>query len=136
MTSMPIAPKNAVCSTCTLKLVSIAYRRAPLFRLLREPLKGGMRAMAWLYRVHTEEYVVRTPACYGCIRFYKLALKERSAIFRAINSLINPIYDRLLLRIITRQELEEAQAYARQATAGDVEPGTATSWMDGLKVGF
>jgi len=52
--------KNAVCNTCTLKLVAIAYKRKPIFRLFREPLKIGMRILSWLYRIKPEEYEVRT----------------------------------------------------------------------------
>ena len=79
--------KNAVCNTCTLKLVALAYRRAPWFRLLREPLKLGMRFLASIYRVDPRDYQVRTPACYACIRFYKVALKEKGQVedeFKAI----------------------------------------------------
>ena len=63
------ARKNAVCNTCTLNLVNIAYRRAPLFRVVREPLKLGMRFLSWAHRVDPTEYEVRAPHCYGCIRF-------------------------------------------------------------------
>jgi len=63
------ARKNAVCNTCTLNLVNIAYRRAPLFRVVREPLKLGMRFLSWAHRVDPAEYEVRAPHCYGCIRF-------------------------------------------------------------------
>ncbi len=65
MTAQTNKQKDAVCNTCTLKLVSIAYRRAPLFRLMREPLKTGMRVLAWVYRMNPNEYVVRTRNCYG-----------------------------------------------------------------------
>jgi hypothetical protein len=43
--------KNVVCNTCTLKLVAIAYKKKPSFRLFRQPLKIGMRALSWLYRI-------------------------------------------------------------------------------------
>ncbi len=74
--------RDAVCNTCTIKLVAIAYRRAPLFRLVREPLKLGMRFLGLVYRIDTSIYAVRTPACCGCVRFLKAALKERSGLFR------------------------------------------------------
>lgn len=66
--------KHAQCNTCTAKLVSIAYRRVPWFRLFREPLKQGMRFLSWVHRVDPEEYEVWTSQRFGCIRFYKLAL--------------------------------------------------------------
>ncbi len=61
MTTDRTVKKNALCNTCTLKLVAIAYRRAPWFRLCREPLKFGMRLLSWIYRVNPQAYEVRTP---------------------------------------------------------------------------
>jgi len=117
------ARKNAVCNTCTIKLVAIAYRRAPWFRVVREPLRFGMRLWAWVYRIDPSEYDVRTPACYGCIRFYKSALKERSHIFRFLNDRINPLFDALMNRIVTTEEIQQAKVYARQASDGNVHAG-------------
>ncbi|MEI6128027.1 MAG: hypothetical protein WCQ99_15880, partial [Pseudomonadota bacterium] len=93
--------KNGVCNTCTLKLVSIAYGRAPWFRLFREPLRLGMRFLSWIYRVNPGEYEVRTPHCLDCVRFYKVALKEQSGLFRRMHDLCNPVFDALLERIVT-----------------------------------
>jgi len=128
--------KNAVCNTCTLKLVNIAYRRAPLFRVVREPLKLGMRFLSWANRVNPAEYEVRTPNCYGCIRFYKVALKDKSALFRWLNNLINPLFDAVLERSVTPEELRRAKAYAHSATTGDVKPDEAETWMKGMRTGF
>jgi hypothetical protein len=128
--------KDAICNTCTLKLVSIAYQRQPLFRLLREPLKLGMRTLAWIYRVDPHEYNVRTPACYGCVRFTKLALKEKSGLFRWLNERVNPLFDAWLERIVTGEEMHESKAYARAATQGDVSTQEAQSWMRGQKPGL
>lgn len=128
--------KDAVCNTCTLNLVSIAYQRAPLFRLLREPLKLGMRVLALIYRVNPGEYIVRTPNCYGCIRFYKIALKEKSVIFRWLNDRVNPIFDAVLEQIVAPDELHQSKTYARAATLGTVNPDQADEWMKGQKVGF
>jgi hypothetical protein len=108
--------KNAVCNTCTIRLVRIAYQRAPWFRLVREPLRLGMRGLAWFHRVDPAEYEVRTENCYGCVRFYKVALKEKSALFRWLNDRVNPRFDALLERIVTAEEVREAKAYAREAT--------------------
>jgi hypothetical protein len=128
--------KNAVCNTCTLKLVSIAYQRRPAFRLLREPLKLGMRLLARLYRVDPSAYDVRTPACYGCVRFTKLALKEKSALFRWLNDRVNPLFDAWLDRIVTEHEMQLAKRYARSATVGEVSTREAQEWMQGQKTGF
>jgi hypothetical protein len=114
--------KHAVCNTCTIRLVTIAYQRAPYFRLIREPLRLGLRSLAWIYRVDPGDYDVRTPGCYGCIRFYKTALKEKSGLFRSLNDRINPVFDILLERIVTQGEVKEAKAYARAATRGEALP--------------
>jgi len=113
--------KNAVCNTCTIRLVNAAYRRAPWFRLVREPLKWGMRLLALLYRVDPSEYAVRTPSCYCCMRFYKVALKENSGLFRYLNNQINPHFDALIERIVPQDEIQEAKAYARSATTNQAE---------------
>jgi hypothetical protein len=108
--------ENAVCGNCTLKLVTIAYQRAPWFRLLREPLKLGMRLLSRIHHVDTTEYLVRTPACYDCIRFYKVALKERSAIFRLLHSGINPVFDFVIEKIVTVEERQQSKRHAQAAS--------------------
>ncbi|MBC8390608.1 MAG: nitroreductase [Actinobacteria bacterium] len=127
--------KNAVCNTCTLKLVAIAYRKKPVFRLFREPLKMVMRILSWIYRVNPDEYQVRTPSCRGCIRFYKLTLKERSGIFRWLNNRINPLFDRVLESIVTEEELKIAKEYGKNAINGEVSTTETDKWMKDLKTG-
>ena len=117
----PPARKNAVCNTCTIRLVNAAYRRAPWFRLVREPLKWGMRILALLYRIDPSEYEVRTSSCYRCMRFYKVALKERSGLFRTLNDGVNPVFDAFIERIVPPDEIQSAKAYARLAMAGKLE---------------
>jgi hypothetical protein len=136
MTTNPNVKKSVVCNTCTLKLVAIAYRRAPWFRLFREPLKLGMRFLSWTCRVNPSENDVRTPACYGCIRFYKGALKEKSGLFRLMNDRFNPLFDALLERIVTEEEIRQAKTYARAASNGEVMPDDAAKWMQGQGTGF
>ncbi len=80
MTANGNIKKNAVCNTCTLKLVSIAYRRAPWFRLFREPLRLGMRFLSWIHSVNPSEYEVRTPDCFGCIRFTRAHERKISSV--------------------------------------------------------
>jgi hypothetical protein len=128
--------KNAICGTCTLKLVTIAYRRAPWFRLLREPLKLGMRLLSLIHHVDTAEYLVRTPACYNCIRFYKVALKEKSATFRWLHTWINPLFDHFLEGIVTGEELSQAKTYAQAASRGDLSKEQTEDWMRDLRTGF
>ena len=128
--------KNAVCNTCTLKLVEIAYRRKPAFRLFREPLKMTMRILSWLYRVNPDGYEVRTPSCRGCIRFYKITLKERSGIFRWLNNKINPLFDRMLESIVIEYELKKVKDYGKNAVNGDASAEESEKWMKDLKTRF
>jgi len=128
--------KNATCGNCTLKLVTIAYQRAPWLRLLREPLKLGMRTLSMLHHVETSEYLVRTPACYNCIRFYKVALKEKSATFRWFHKWLNPLFDHVIETIVTEEERKQAREYAQAATQGSVDKHKAEAWMRDMKTGF
>ena len=128
--------KNAVCGNCTLKLVAIAYKRAPWFRLLREPLKLGMRFLSRIYHVDTGEYLVRTTACYDCIRFYKVALKEKSAIFHLLHNGINPIFDFVIEKIVTEEERQQSKRYAQAASQGNLIENEANTWMRDMKTGF
>lgn len=123
---MPVIPdvpkKNAVCNTCTRRLVVIAYRRSPWFRLVREPLKLTMRTWVRLYGMDPGEYEVRSPGCYRCMRFYKTVLKEQSRLFRWLNSLVNPTFDAILERVVSKEEVNKAKAHARAAISGEMLP--------------
>jgi len=113
--------QNAVCNICTICLIEMAYRRAPWFRLVRVPLKAGMRLMAFFHRIDPNVYAVRSPECYGCMRFYKVALKEKSELFRWLNGLVNPYFDALIERILTEEEVQLAQVYARAVMSNELE---------------
>jgi hypothetical protein len=80
-----------------------------------------MRLMAFACQITPDEYEVRTPSCYGCMRFNKLALKEKSAFFRTLNSLINPYFDAMIERILTVDEMLAAKAYAQAAMTDELE---------------
>lgn len=108
-----VGKKRAVCNTCTIRLVRLCYERTWWFRVFREPLVAGMVIMGRIYRVKPEEYEVRSQECQGCIRFLKTALKERSSLFRLLNSLIDPLFNRLRNSIVSEQELQEARDHAR-----------------------
>ncbi len=110
-----------MCNTCTVRLMEIAYRRAPWFRLVREPLKGGMKLMAFILRIDPDQYDVKTAACRGCLRFYKLALKEESGLFRRLNDLLNPVFDALVAKIVTPEEMKQANEQASLAMSGQDE---------------
>ena len=106
----------AACNTCTIQLVKLCCERAWWFYYLRLPLVAGMRLLALWHRIDPRDYTVRSEACYGCMRFMKTALKEKSAAFRFLNDRINPIFDTIVERIVTEEELLEAKQYAREAT--------------------
>ena len=121
---------QAACNTCTIQLVACAYQKAPWFRLVREPLRLAMCFMAWAYRGDPSRYEVRTPACLGCPRFLKVGLKEKSALFRWLNDRVNPYYDRMLERIVPREEHEHSLDYARRGSRGELPPGEIAPWLN------
>jgi len=43
------------------------------------------------------------------MRFYKIALKEKSRLFAKLNGLINPHFDRIIEGIVTKEELAECK---------------------------
>jgi hypothetical protein len=106
----------SVCNICTFRLVNLCYQRAWWFRMIREPLLLGMRIMAWWHEIDPRRYRVRNPDCYGCIRFMKNALKEKSFAFRLLNRGVDPVFNSVRNSLLTHQEIEEARSYAREAT--------------------
>jgi hypothetical protein len=121
--------KNTACNTCTRRLVFIAYERAPWFRLIREPLKLTMHNWVGLRGVDPREYEVHSNGCYDCTRFYKNELKEQSGVFRLLNSLINPVFDIIMERIVSEKEINNAKAHARAATAGEALPFSGEKYI-------
>jgi hypothetical protein len=106
----------AACNTCTIQLVKLCCERAWWFYYLRLPLVAGMRLLALWHRIDPRNYTVRSEACYGCMRFMKTALKEESPAFRLLNSGINPVFDKMVERLVTEEEVLESKKYAREAT--------------------
>ncbi|MBI5576759.1 MAG: nitroreductase [Deltaproteobacteria bacterium] len=106
----------AVCNTCTIMLVALCYERVRWFRVLREPLLLGMRVLSRWHRIDPRNFRVRTESCYGCIRFMKESLKEKSYVARRVNDLINPMFNRIRDSIVTEEEIAEAKRLAREAT--------------------
>ncbi|MBI2857857.1 MAG: hypothetical protein HYX90_02160 [Chloroflexi bacterium] len=80
--------------------------------------------------------MVRTPACYNCIRFYKVALREKSATFRWLHRWVNPVFDHFLENIVTKDELARSKSYAQAATKGGLSENEMNDWMRGMKTGF
>jgi len=108
-------PRSAVCKTCTLQLVRLCYQRALWFRLFREPLLAGMRLLSRWHRINPRDYKVRKQECYGCIRFMKVALKEKSPTFRWLNNRVDPLFNRLRDSLLTEEEIAAASAFAGEA---------------------
>ena len=106
----------AVCNTCTIKLVQICFARAWWFRLIREPLRFGMVIMGMFYDINPKDFPVKSESCYGCVRFTKTSLKDKSSLFRFLNGIINPIFDGIMETIVSNEEILEAKKYAREAT--------------------
>ena len=100
----------AVCNTCTMQLVNLCYERAWWFYYLRLPLVAGMRLLALWHRIDPRDYTVRSEACYGCTRFMKTALKEKSPVFSFLNSRINPVFDKMVERMVTEEEVSRSKA--------------------------
>lgn len=113
--------KNLVCKICTIKLVEAAYARAWWFRLVREPLRLGMLLLGRVYEADLTVYEVNSPSCRACPRLTKLELKERSALFRFLNNIINPYFDRLIERLLTEREQQEAREFAERALLSEVK---------------
>jgi len=95
-----------------------------------------MRLLSRIHHVDTAEYLVRTSACYNCIRFYKVPLKEKSAIFRWLHRWINPVFDYVIEKIVTVEERQKARQYAQAATQGNLSEDEANDWMRNMKTGF
>lgn len=107
--------KYVKCTTCTKHLVEIVYDRAPWFRILRGPMILGMKALSRYHGINPKEYDVRTEECYGCVRFIKNALKDKSPGFVWLNEIVNPVFNRIRDSIVTEQEKVKAVDFARSA---------------------
>ena len=128
--------KYIPCNHCTYKLVSIAYKRAPWFRLFRETLRFGMRWLVRLHHIDLDNYIIRTPGCESCIRFYKTELFEKSFLFRRLHNLLNPVFNKIIARLVTNDERKQAKIYADAASEGKLTDKETEEWMRDLKPGL
>ena len=106
---------NLVCKLCTIRLETLCYQRAWWFRPFREVLATGVRLFALVWRIEPQKYQTRSPGCHHCFRFKKNALKEQSAVFRWLDSYLNPLFNRVRDSLLTPEELQEAREFAREA---------------------
>ena len=118
-TTTAVPKTNLVCKLCTIRLEEICYRRAWWFRAFREVLASGVRLFALCSNIQPQKYTTRSPGCHRCLRFKKNALKEKSALFRWLDSYLNPFFNRVRDSLLTPEELEAARRCA--AEAGNVE---------------
>jgi hypothetical protein len=135
---MSVPDKRPPCGMCTLKCVTIAYRRAPWFRLIREPMLAGMRFFAIIHHIEPEvkNFPFPTTTCSRCIRFYKAILLKKSPAFRWLHSRLNPVFNYFMDRIITPEERKRARQYALAASAGTLNEKESRDWMEGMKTGL
>lgn len=108
-------PSRIVCKNCASRLAKWCYERYWWFRLIREPLLVGMRIMAWWHGIDARAHVVRNAECYGCIRFMKTELEEKSPTFRFLSDIIGRRVSRLRDSMLSQQELDAAKRFAREA---------------------
>jgi hypothetical protein len=108
--------KTASCQVCTIHPVRLCYEHKLWFRWVREPLALGMRLLARWHHIDPHDYPVRMEECFGRLRFLKKELKEKSPLFVRLNDLVNPTFNRLRDSIVTKDEIEEARSFAREAT--------------------
>lgn len=110
---MPHIEQHAAsCSSCTLFLVRLCYGRSFWFPLFREPLVLGMKLFG---RLHGIDYcAVEGPnkECKGCLRHLKSRLKERSPAFVFLNSLVNPVFNRLRDSLLAKEDKTTAKEFA------------------------
>ena len=119
MDSITSSKKTVVYNTCTRRPIVIACQRAPWLRMVREPLKFAMRYWVRLRRINSNAYEVPSLGCFERLRFQKLTLKEKSSLFRLLNSIVNPLLDILLERIVTKEEVNKAKTHALIAIEGE-----------------
>ncbi len=116
--TMPQELSPVVCRNCALLLIRKCYGKHWWFRFIREPLVWGMRIMAWWHGIDARSHAVRNQECYGCVRFMKAELEEKSPAFRFLNDRIGPLFRTMRDSMLTRAELDEAKRHAREMMGG------------------
>jgi protein-arginine kinase activator protein McsA len=107
------------CNTCTRYLVDSAYQKSKIFYLFRWPLKFLIKMWVKIARIDIASYQIDHLACKNCNRAYKNALKDHSNLFNKLNSMINPIFDYYILKIVGADELVQAKSIAQDKSQID-----------------
>ncbi|MBI5743610.1 MAG: hypothetical protein HY952_03595 [Elusimicrobia bacterium] len=100
------------CSSCTLYLVRLCYGRSFWFPLFREPLVLGIKLFGRLHGIDYAAVEGQNKDCKGCLRHLKSRLKERSPLFRFINGLANPVFNRLRDSQLAKDDKITAKSFA------------------------
>jgi len=82
--------------------------------VFRQLLALGVHLFALVTRTRPTSIRPRSPYCHSCLRFRKNALKRESAIFRHLDKIINPLFNRLRDSLLTQEELKRARGLAKR----------------------
>lgn len=103
------------CRGCAIHLMRICAQRSWWFLLIREPLAYVMRLLARWHGIAVPPQSLRVQSCEQCMKPMKMALLEKSALFRFGNRLLSPWFSRLRASLVTAEEIEEAKRLARES---------------------
>lgn len=99
------------CKKCTSMLVQKAEQKSLFFKSIHRSSKVIIKS--WLFyfykRIRPEVESYKTLNCHNCLRPSKNLLKKHSALFRVINSWIDPYFDQYLARLVTEEDMKKAQ---------------------------
>lgn len=59
--------------------------------------------------------------------------KEQSGGFRLLNTVVNPVFDAILERIVSKEEVDKVEAHARAAMSGEALPYDGDKNVRGLR---
>lgn len=102
------------CRNCTLSLMQRCYKRHWWFHFIRDPLIWGMYFLGLIHGIRPKQYIVKNRTCYGCIRFLKTELMQKSPLFCTLQHWIMPGFKKITGAMLTVDEREQAQKRAQQ----------------------
>jgi hypothetical protein len=56
-----------------------------------------------IFDIGPKDFPVKSEGCYGCVRFTKSGLKDRSSLVKFINRIVNPIFDGIMETIVRKE---------------------------------
>lgn len=90
-----------------------------------------MRAWVYLSGININPYIFNNEHCINCNRAYKNALKDNSFMFNKINNIINPLFDKYIEKLVTKEEIKASKEYAKTANSGSQIPN---DWKEDNKI--